>query len=56
MKYELNEEQIKAIYNFAKIFTSEDLHKIIGNNMTKEDIDQLNCVLDSIYYTFQYEL
>ena len=56
MKYELDREQIEALYTFADTFNYNDLYNMFIENMSGKDIYQLNCVLDSIYKTFQGKL
>ena len=56
MKFELDKEQIKALYDFANTFDFGDLHDMIGERMTEKEIYQLDCVLDLIHKTFQERL
>lgn len=49
MEIILNEREIMALYDFADKFNFGDLHQIIGDKLTEEQIFNLDRVLERIF-------
>lgn len=44
MKFELNEKQVRVVFKFAKMFNFGDLHNMIKDRMTEEEIYEFDYI------------
>lgn len=53
MKFELDKKQIKALYDFAEMFDTEDVRRMVDSRLTDEQLQDFDNVLDTIYKNYQ---
>lgn len=51
--YELDKKQVKALYDFAEMFNTEDIRIMVDNRLDDNQLKEFNNVLDTIYKSFQ---